>query len=182
MNMTMENGMMMAEDMAMVFFNSHHTPLYSIDWMPRGAAGYAGTCIFLIILSITLRLLLVSKAMLEARWREQAWKRRYITIDGKGPLSERIQQDPDSKVGVLTAQGVEENVRIIQEATGGVQPWRFSVDLPRAILVTIIGGIGYLLMIAVMTLNIGYYLSILAGVFIGELALGRFHNLQDYHH
>jgi solute carrier family 31 (copper transporter), member 1 len=182
MNMTMENGMMMSQDMAMVFFNSHTTPLYSMDWMPSGPAGYAGTCIFLIILSITFRLLLVTKTMLEARWRDQAWKRRYITVDGKGPLSERLQRDPDSKAGLLTANGVEENVHIVEEATGGVQPWRFSIDLPRAILVTIIGGVGYLLMIAVMTLNVGYFLSILAGIFIGELALGRFHNLHDHHH
>jgi copper transporter 1 len=29
-------------------------------------------------------------------------------------------------------------------------------------------------MLAVMTLNVGYLLSVLAGLFLGELALGRF--------
>jgi copper transporter 1 len=29
-------------------------------------------------------------------------------------------------------------------------------------------------MLAVMTYNVGYFLSILAGAFIGELAFGRF--------
>jgi hypothetical protein len=29
-------------------------------------------------------------------------------------------------------------------------------------------------MLAVMTYNVGYFLSVLAGGFIGELALGRF--------
>ena len=29
-------------------------------------------------------------------------------------------------------------------------------------------------MLAVMTLNVGYYLSILGGAFVGELAVGRY--------
>jgi len=182
MNMTMDNGMMMSQDMAMVFYNSHSTPLYSMSWMPTGPAGYAGTCVFLIILAVIMRLLIVTKAMLEARWRDQAWKRRYIIVDGQKPLSERTQTDPDSKVGVLTTNGVEENVRIVHEPISGVQPWRFSVDLPRAILVTVMGGVGYLLMLAVMTLNIGYFLSVLAGIFVGEVAVGRFHHIIDTHH
>ena len=29
-------------------------------------------------------------------------------------------------------------------------------------------------MLAVMTMNVGYFLSVLAGVFVGTLAMGRF--------
>jgi hypothetical protein len=36
-------------------------------------------------------------------------------------------------------------------------------------------------MLAVMTLNVGYYLSILAGAFIGELVFGRYIQTADAH-
>lgn len=37
-------------------------------------------------------------------------------------------------------------------------------------------------MLAVMTLNVGYFLSVLAGLFVGEIALGRYAQLDDGHH
>lgn len=37
-------------------------------------------------------------------------------------------------------------------------------------------------MLAVMTLNVGYFLSVLAGLFVGELCVGRFTTIDDGHH
>jgi copper transporter 1 len=165
----------------MVFFNAQNTPLWSTSWIPSSSGGYAGTCIFLIFLALTGRMLIFAKTMLENRWRDQAWKRRYITVYGKEALSERIAKG-DSKTAILSENGVEEHVKVIHAAVHQIHPWRFSVDLPRALLVMIMAGIGYLLMIAVMTLNIGYFLSILAGIFIGELAVGRYQHPLDGHH
>jgi len=181
MNMT-STGLMPSSMMAMIFYNSHTTPLYSLQFAPSTTGGYAGACIFLIILSITFRGLFAVKHLLEARWANQAWNRRYIVVADKTPLSERLERDPDAKHAVLSANGVEEHVRVVQQANRGVQPWRFSVDLPRAALVTVIAGVGYLLMLAVMTFNIGYFLSVLAGVFVGEVAIGRYHAAGADHH
>jgi len=184
MNSTMDNStMMMSQDMAMVFFNSHTTPLYSQLWTPKSSAGYAGTCIFLVILSVLFRLLMVSKHLLEARWAAAARRRRYIVVADKQPLSERVVVDPDAKAAILTANGLEEHVRMVSAPDHSPRPWRFTEDLPRAILVTIMAGVGYLLMLAVMTFNIGYFCSVVAGVFVGELAVGRFHgSSHDHNH
>jgi len=38
----------------------------------------------------------------------------------------------------------------------------------------VLATVGYLLMIAVMTMNVGYFLSVLAGVFVGSVVFGRF--------
>jgi copper transporter 1 len=137
--------MMMSSDMSMVFFNSHSTPLYSTQWTPSSTGGYAGTCIFLIILSSIFRSLLAAKHVLEQRWRDRALSRRYIVVENRLPMSEELRKDPDAKTGVLTANGVEESVRVVHHMNRGPVPWRFSVDLPRAGLVTVIVGIGYLL-------------------------------------
>lgn len=35
-------------------------------------------------------------------------------------------------------------------------------------------------MLAVMTMNIGYFLSVLGGTFLGELAVGRYAQLSEH--
>ena len=37
-------------------------------------------------------------------------------------------------------------------------------------------------MLAVMTMNVGYFLSILLGVFLGELGMGRYARSDEHFH
>ncbi|KAF2741116.1 Ctr copper transporter-like protein [Polyplosphaeria fusca] len=162
------HGMMSA------FFTATNTPLYSESWTPSSAGAYAGTCIFLILLAVVLRALFTAKSYLEARAIETALKRRYVVVADQTSAAEKVAGDGSSTTGILTTNGVQENVRMLQAPTKHVQPFRFSVDLPRAGLMTVIAGVGYLLMLAVMTYNVGYFLSVLGGTLLGELAFGRF--------
>lgn len=54
------------------------------------------------------------------------------------------------------------------------RPWRADEAVTIAALDVVVAGVSYLLMLAVMTFNIGYFLSILGGVFLGSLVCGRF--------
>ncbi|ODH47144.1 hypothetical protein GX48_06739 [Paracoccidioides brasiliensis] len=167
--------------MAMVFQTIQATPLYSNDWTPRSAGTYAGTCIFLIVLAVIFRALLAAKSMLEHRLAAAAMSRRYVVVAGQLPAAERIQMDPNASTGTLvSANGVEEKVRVVANLKGQTAPWRFSVDLPRALLVMVTAGVGYLLMLAVMTMNVGYFMSVLAGVFVGDVGLGRYNHFNEH--
>lgn len=160
--------------MNMAFFTATNTPLYSEGWTPSSAGAYAGTCIFLILLAVILRALFTAKSFLDARAIESALKRRYVVVADQNSAAEKVMGDANSTTGILTTNGVQENVRMVQAPVKHIQPFRFSVDLPRAGLMTVIAGVGYLLMLAVMTFNVGYFLSVLGGTFLGEIAFGRF--------
>jgi len=95
----------------------------------------------------------------------------------------RIDIDPDAKAAsLITAQGVEEPVKVVRAYQRGAVPFRLSVDLPRATIIVVIVGVSYLLMLAVMTLNVGYFLSILGGTFLGELLVGRYSHWEEHDH
>ncbi|KAH9875337.1 hypothetical protein J1614_004829 [Plenodomus biglobosus] len=160
--------------MTMAFFTATNTPLYSLSWTPQNAGQYAGTCIFLIILAVVLRAIFTAQTFLAIRATEGALKRRYVLVAGEKSIAEQAMNDSSSVTGILTTNGVQEDVRVVSAPVKHIQPWRFGVDLPRALLSAVAVAVGYLLMLAVMTYNVGYFLSIVAGAFVGELAFGRF--------
>ncbi|KAJ5860230.1 Ctr copper transporter [Penicillium soppii] len=169
--------------MSMVFTNTHNTPLFSNAWTPSSSGSFAGTCIFLIILAIIDRCLIAFKATMERHWLAKHLNRRYVAVAGKTTEAGTIDTDPDAKfASLVTAQGVEESVKVVQSISRGPIPWRFSVDLPRAFLFLLIAGVSYLLMLAVMTMNVGYFCSVLGGAFLGELAVGRFIQTNEHGH
>ncbi|KAI9823474.1 MAG: hypothetical protein M1832_002485 [Thelocarpon impressellum] len=172
--------------MSSTFFAATNSALYGTAWTPRSTGAYAGTCIFLILLAALFRALFAGKQMAERRWLDSALDRRYVVVApgaaARPSEAKRARDDADASTALLvSARGVEEEVRVVKRRTRGPVPWRLSVDLPRALLVTVIAGVGYLLMLAVMTFNIGYFLSVLAGTFLGELAVGRYDAVGEQH-
>ena len=131
--------------MSMAFFTSTSTPLYSAMWSPTSVGGYAGTCIFLVILATIFRGLLAAKAWKETAWLDAEFNRRYVTVAGKPPKAERIASDSDSKRMILTENGVEEDVVVVKKRSMGIRPWRITTDPVRAVMDTVIAGVGYLL-------------------------------------
>ncbi|KAI1815380.1 Ctr copper transporter [Poronia punctata] len=164
-----------------VFNNEMRTALYSDAWTPQTPGAYAGTIIFLIFLAVLFRALFAFKAVAEARWLDAEMKRRYVVVQGRQPLSEQMSQDELSKRMTLSENGVEEDVFVVQRKEPIHRPFRLSVDPLRAGIDTVIAGVGYLLMLAVMSLNVGYFLAVLGGTFLGSLLVGRFYAVAVEH-
>ncbi|KAF2005042.1 hypothetical protein P154DRAFT_518618 [Amniculicola lignicola CBS 123094] len=145
MDMSSTTSMMGMDTMAMTFFTSTTTPLFSMAWTPNSAGQYAGTCIFLIVLATVFRACLAIRLNLF----------QFLAVV-------RHQQNDDVLYGYE------------KDTAANVRPWRAGEALWTASMDVLLSGIAYLLMIAVMTMNVGYFMSVLGGIFLGSLIFGRF--------
>ncbi|QPC59756.1 hypothetical protein HYE67_001987 [Fusarium culmorum] len=139
------------EQMNMVFFTSTKTLLWAKDFAPTTTGQYAGVCIFLIAFATIFRMLLALRINF------------YSIRDG---LRRRRTK------GLLAEHQIGET---------GQRPWRANEAMMLGVIDVVIAGVSYLLMLAVMTMNVGYFLSVLAGVFIGSVACSRFSANSSLH-
>ncbi|KAJ5247798.1 hypothetical protein N7468_002781 [Penicillium chermesinum] len=128
-SMHMGSGMSMSmSDMAMTFFTSFKTPLYSDDWTPSSEGHYAGTCIFLIVLAVILRVLLALRPIFEGR----------LWTDGiKHSMDDHIIEEPMKRTS-----GVRQS---FQEIGRRWSRWRVNPAAGRATYELFVAGIAYLL-------------------------------------
>lgn len=101
-------------------------------------------------------------------------RRRYIIAGADEKENDSRSSADGSKMSVSSEQSNEGSMAVLKGNVSAVRPWRTTQDVPRACLDVVIAGVGYLLMVAVMSLNVGYYMSVLGGTFLGNLLAGRF--------
>ncbi|EOA90635.1 uncharacterized protein SETTUDRAFT_158196 [Exserohilum turcica Et28A] len=147
--------------MLMTFFTSSRTPLFSTSWTPTTSGQYAGTCIFLIALAAVFRALVAIRFNLFAVLERVKGRRGVVSAVGNRGSAGLEGEGGEGKQGR-------------RGRTAEWRPWRADEAVWIASFDVVIAGVSYLLMIAVMTMNVGYFMSVLAGVFLGSLAFGRF--------
>jgi hypothetical protein len=73
--------------------------------------------------------------------------RRAIVVAGQMGDVERVSSEVsrEGKSGELITEEGKQKVMFLRKHDHSTMPWRFSQDLPRAALVAVISGVGYLL-------------------------------------
>ncbi|KAL4874408.1 Ctr copper transporter family-domain-containing protein [Aspergillus karnatakaensis] len=161
---SMSSMQMDMSTMSMTFFTSFKTVLYSPSWNPTSEGQYAGTCIYLIVLAVILRVLIAFKPILE----------RSVWTDGpRGQKPLILHGDPEKSVET----GLQRDLK------SQWSNWKINSAGCRATYEVVLAGVAYLLMIAVMTMNVGYFLSVLGGIWLGTFILGHLaaDNLWSHH-
>lgn len=62
----------------------------------------------------------------------------------------------------------------INSPTAEPDDFMIKVDVPRAVMRALQFAVSYLLMLIAMTFNIGFFIALVVGIFIGNLLVGRF--------
>ncbi|KAJ8588992.1 hypothetical protein M405DRAFT_862515 [Rhizopogon salebrosus TDB-379] len=161
------NGMDMSTDgsMALAVGNMltylHFTPgdnLWFLGWVPKSTGAMVGTCIALFLLALVERWIAACRGLMEHHWHKQAT----IIV-------------PD-KLNTLPSQSSP--VIFIRRFT---PPFIPAHDIARGIMFAAQTLLNYLFMLTVMTFQLGFILSLVVGLGVGETLFGRFGSTAHAH-
>jgi len=148
--------------------------LYFKSVHPSSKGAIAGACLVLVLLAIFERWVSAMRAVLEAHWR----KRALAIISRRSAESDTPQSCDDSEKSMdvdaqTGAQGVSRIPSRLPKSARMIAPFIPAHDIPRGVVHTLQAFLSYTLMLAVMTFNASYVISIVIGLGIGEMLFGR---------
>ncbi|TFY66377.1 hypothetical protein EVG20_g4715 [Dentipellis fragilis] len=157
MDMSMDNGMTMT--MGNMIMYLHFTPgdnLWFLGWAPFKAGAMVGACLGLFMLALLERWLAAIRGVMEVHWQ----KRAQIALSNRlNMLDTKASSQPSSTRGVFNRRSAP--------------PFIFWHDVSRGILQIGQSLLSFLFMLAVMTFQVGFILSIVIGLGVGEALFGR---------
>ncbi|TRM61436.1 Ctr copper transporter [Schizophyllum amplum] len=157
-------------------------------WVPRSSGAIAGACIGLVALAILERFITAWRARLEDMWAVRCVLTSHIsclllkivlrTHELMSHVSTEnvstVDDEKDDKVPAATSTSITSTMTSPPQL---IPPFILSHDLSRGAVYALQSLLGYALMLAVMTYNAAYIISLLAGLGIGEVIFGRWKGL-----
>ncbi|KAF8499180.1 copper transporter [Russula emetica] len=146
--------------------------LYFKSWHPSSHGAIAGASIALVVLAILERLLYATRRAMDARWR-----RSVLALNTTLPAGDRAffwkkqeKREESAEVEVISSTQVSRNAA---QRSRTLPPFVLSRDAARGALYSLQASLSYALMLAVMTFQAAYIISIIVGLGLGEVLFGR---------
>ncbi|KAI9512651.1 Ctr copper transporter family-domain-containing protein [Russula earlei] len=134
--------------------NSSELDMMTPSWRPSSRGAIAGTSFALLVLAVSERLLHATRAIMDAGWRSA------LTLQPK----HRTQSSAIASTNEF------------RDVRRTIPPFVLSRDSARGALCSLHALVTYALMLAVMTFQAAYVISIIIGLGLGEVLFGRFAN------
>ncbi|KAH9057007.1 Ctr copper transporter [Lactarius vividus] len=144
--------------------------LFFKSWRPSSNGAIAGASVALVVLAISERLLFSIRGVLEARWRRSAFALNVGRTVEKNlhPSRKLVAKEGDVCEDDLGSTGSP-----IVQWRRTIPPFVFSHDATRGALYSLQALLSFTLMLAVMTFQAAYIISIVIGLGLGEILFGR---------
>jgi len=157
MDMSMDDGMTLASGtmMPMLHFTPLTDTLWFNGWVPQSRGALAGACIGLFVLALVDRWVSAVRAMMEAHWREAGERVRRASEKGC---------DDESNKGKKKKFGMRLRA----------PPFMPAHDIMRGAMHALQSLFGFAFMLAVMTFQASYIITLILGLGIGEMLFGRY--------
>ncbi|KDQ63867.1 hypothetical protein JAAARDRAFT_189392 [Jaapia argillacea MUCL 33604] len=161
--------------------------LYFHSMHPSSKGAIAGACIVLVALAIFERWIAAIRHVKQAQWREQALS---MIARPSAPIHERKESPPPAELADretdITIQSLPNDSPSpipghIHRHPRLVPPFIAAYDLPRGAMYASQALLGYTLMLAIMTFQAAYIISIIVGLGIGEMVFGRMGSFSASH-
>ncbi|TFK37212.1 Ctr copper transporter family-domain-containing protein [Crucibulum laeve] len=179
-----DNGMDMSMDGAMSLTAGHMLPylhftpgdtLWFLGWVPTSKGAMGGACVGLFLMGIGERLIAAMRRGMESVWNGRAqreWADRMNRPSTSGSAAN--EEKPPLKSTTVPASVARQNsiTRTITMRT--VSPFIASHDITRGVLHALQTALGFSFMLAVMTYNVAFILSLVIGLGVGETLFGRY--------
>jgi len=154
MDMSMDGSMSLAQGTMLPYL--HFTTgdiLWFEGWVPQKAGAMVGACVGLFLLALFERWLAACRAMMELHWANQV----------RIALAKKV--DPSQCQPASTSTVI---------ATRSAPPFIPAHDFARGVLHAGQMALTFAFMLAVMTFQVGFILSIVVGLGVGETLFGRY--------
>ncbi|KAG7451721.1 copper transporter, partial [Guyanagaster necrorhizus] len=145
----------------------HFTPgdiLWFQGWVPKSVGAMVGACIGLFLLALIDRWVAAMRRVMDGHWAKRA-EMAYAKKHG----------DSSSEVEALKPSTLK------SLAIRAAPPFILWNDVARGVLHTLQSALSFTFMLAAMTFQVGFILSIVIGMGVGETLFGRFGILGSAH-